>query len=233
MVSFLPAGWKEKAKELGALPRNRKFMTAETLPRVLLTHIGCGHSLRVTSALSKESGLADAPDVALLKRLRACGDWFSWMAQEIMREWNPPRGPLPIAGKRHNRRLVDGTTVEEPGATGTAWKVHFSLSLESLQCTEAAVTSPKAADGFSNFSVKKGDALFGDRGYSTARDISCAGQNGGYAIVRMISILPLFSRPGERFEILPKLRKLGIGEMAEFRVLTKSGDDYWVAGSAL
>jgi hypothetical protein len=226
IISFLPEGWKEKAKELGALSRNRKFMTAETLLRVLLIHIGCGHSLRVTSALSKESGLADVSDVALLKRLRACGDWFSWMAQEIMREWNPPRSPLPDAGKGYNYRLVDGTTVEEPGATGTTWKIHFSLSLERLQCTEVVVASPKTAEGFSNFSVKEGDVFFGDRGYSTARDIFYVSQNGGYVIVRMISILPLFSRPGERFEILPGLRKLEIGEMAEFRVLIKSGGDY-------
>ena len=84
LISFLPEGWKEKARELGALSRNRKFMTAETLLRVLLIHIGCGYSLRVTSALSKESGLADISDVALLKRLRACGDWFLWMAYGVM-----------------------------------------------------------------------------------------------------------------------------------------------------
>jgi hypothetical protein len=226
MVSFLPEGWKEKAKELGALSRNRKFTTAETLLRVLLIHIGCGYSLRVTSALSKESGLADVSDVALLKRLKACGDWFSWMSQEIMEKWNLPRNVPPIAAKRYNYRLVDGTTVEEPGATGTTWKVHFSLSLERLQCTEVVVTSPKVAEGFSNFSVKEGDVFLGDRGYSTARDIFYVHQNGGYVIVRMISTLPLFNSPGERFEILPELRKLEIGGMAEFRVLIKKGEDY-------
>jgi hypothetical protein len=123
MVSFLSEGWKEKAKELGALSRNRKFTTAEALLRVLLTHIGCGCSLRVTLVLSKESGLADISDVALLKRLKACGDWFSWMAWEIMEKWNPP----PTVGKRYNCRLVDGTTVEELGTTETTCKIHFSF----------------------------------------------------------------------------------------------------------
>jgi hypothetical protein len=56
MVSFLPKDWKKKVKKLGILFRNRKFMTAETLLRVLLIHIGCVRSLRIMSALSKESG---------------------------------------------------------------------------------------------------------------------------------------------------------------------------------
>jgi hypothetical protein len=222
MISFLPEGWQEKAKELGGLSRNRKFMTAETLLRVLLIHIGFGHSLRVTSALSKESGLANVSDVALLKRLRACGDWFLWMARGIMEKWSLPHDTQAIANKGYNYRLVDGTTVEEPGATGTTWKIHYSLSLENLQCTEVTVTSPKTAEGFSNFSVKEGDVLFGDRGYSNANGIFYVSQNGGYVIVRMISILPLYKRSDERFEILPELRKLEIGEMSEFNVLIKN-----------
>ena len=223
--SFLPEGWEEKARELGALSRHRKFMTAEMLLRVLLIHIGCGYSLRVTSALSKESGLADISDVALLKRLKACGDWFLWMAQGVMEKWGSPCDMRVFAGKGYNCRLVDGTTVQEPGATGTTWKIHFSLSLERLQCTEVIVTSPKTAEGFSNFSIKKGDVLFGDRGYSTAKDIFHVSQNGGYVIVRMISILPLYDHAGGRFEILPELRRLGAGETAEFRVWMKNGPD--------
>jgi IS4 transposase len=88
------------------------------------------------------------------------------------------------------------------------------------------VTSPKTAEGFSNFSIKKNDVLFGDRGYSTARDIFHVNQNGGYVIVRMISILPLYNRPGERFEILQELRRLKTGETAEFGVLLKNGSHY-------
>lgn len=130
-------------------------MTAETLLRVLLIHIGCGYSLRVTSALSKESGLADISDVALLKRLRACGDWFLWMAYGVMEKWSLPCNMQSLASKGYNCRLVDGTTVEGPGATGTTWKIHFPLSLERLQCTEVLVTSPKTAEGFSNFPINK------------------------------------------------------------------------------
>jgi hypothetical protein len=230
LTSFLPEGWQEKARELGALSRHRKFMTAEMLLRVLMIHIGCGYSLRVTSALSKESGLADISDVALLKRLRACGDWFLWMVHGLMEkwnsQWNSSCNTQSLADKGYNCRLVDGTTVQEPGATGTTWKIHFSLGLEHLQCTEVLVTSPKTAEGFSNFTIKKGDVLFGDRGYSTARDIFYVNQNGGYVVVRMISILPLYSCPDERFEILPELRKLEIGETAEFQVLLKNGSEY-------
>jgi hypothetical protein len=88
------------------------------------------------------------------------------------------------------------------------------------------VTSPKTAEGFSNFSIKKGDVLFGGRGYSTARDIFYVSQNYGYVRVRMISLLPLYNRPDERFEILPELRGLETGDTTEFQVLIKNGSDY-------
>jgi hypothetical protein len=226
MTAFLPEGWQEKAKELGALARNRKFATAEELLRVLLIHIACGCSLRATSALSKESGLADVSDVALLKRVKASGEWFLWMGRRLMEKWGASGGAFIKGDSKYNLRLVDGTTVEEPGATGTTWKIHYSLSLSGLQCTELSVTAPEVSEGFSNFSVGEKDVLFGDRGYSKAKDIFYVSGEKGYVVVRMISHLPLYSSPGERFNILPELRKLGIGETAEFSVFIRDRDDY-------
>ena len=43
--SFLPDDWQEMAKETGALKGLRKDKSVETLLRVLLLHLGCGHSL--------------------------------------------------------------------------------------------------------------------------------------------------------------------------------------------
>lgn len=78
LTTFLPAGWKEKAKELKALQRCRKFQDAGTLLRTLLIHISEGCSLRETSARAKQGELVDITDVGLLKRLKVSGEWFRW-----------------------------------------------------------------------------------------------------------------------------------------------------------
>ena len=46
LSSFLPEGWQEKARDLGALRRCRKIPDAGTLLRLLLIHLADGCSLR-------------------------------------------------------------------------------------------------------------------------------------------------------------------------------------------
>ena len=69
--SFLPANWQELAQESGTLKGLRKDKSAQTLLRVLLLHLGCGHSLRETVVRARKAGLADFSSVALFKRLNA------------------------------------------------------------------------------------------------------------------------------------------------------------------
>ena len=44
--SFLPEGWRELARETGALKGLRKDKSVDALLRTLLLHLACGHSLR-------------------------------------------------------------------------------------------------------------------------------------------------------------------------------------------
>ena len=79
--SLLPEGWQDKARELGAMRRERGFANPAALLRVLLIHLGQGCSLRETVVRAREGGLSNISDVAILKRLRGCGEWFKWMAE--------------------------------------------------------------------------------------------------------------------------------------------------------
>ena len=59
--SFLPAGWKELGRSSGALKGLRKDKSAESVLRVLLLYLGCGHSLRETAVRARKAGLARFP----------------------------------------------------------------------------------------------------------------------------------------------------------------------------
>ena len=64
LSTFFPADWRDLAVESGALKGLRKDKSADGLLRVLLMHLGCGHSLRETVARARQAGLADLSDVA-------------------------------------------------------------------------------------------------------------------------------------------------------------------------
>lgn len=74
IMDFLPDGWQEKARELGAYQRKRKFQHIGTLLRTLLLHLVSGCSMRETVVRAKYGGYGDITDVAFLKRLRLASD---------------------------------------------------------------------------------------------------------------------------------------------------------------
>ena len=148
----LPVGWREKAKELKAMRRQRgEIQEPETLLRILMIHLLDGCSLRETATRAVYGGLAQVSDVALLKRLRACGEWFRWIGGELMRQHVGTDGALDLLPGRR-LRLVDGSTVSEPGATGSTWRIHYAFGLPSLRCDEVYVTEPDVGESLKRFS---------------------------------------------------------------------------------
>ena len=211
----LPSGWEEKAKQLGALKRIRNF-TPEKLLRVLFIHLARGSSLRVTAAQARMGNLVSVSDVALLKRLDASGDWMNWMAEGVMRKWfpKPPAAVLEI-GKRI--RLIDGTTVQEPGSTGTTWKIHYSTELPSLRCSEVHVTDPSIGESFSDFEVCPGDFFLGDRGYCQRSGMAHVIHGQGDVLVRIKHHFPLLEENGTEFDLFGRLRALEINRVGDWK----------------
>ena len=208
LTSFLPGGWKEKAKELGALLRCRKFLDAESLLRTLLIHLSDGCSLRETTVRARKGNIVSVSDVALLKRLKASGEWFRWMALQIMNTWIAKQ-PSAVFGKGLKVRVVDGSTIQEPGATGSTWRIHYSILLPSLQCDEVLVTSPKIGESLKRFTVHPGDLFLGDRGFAHRAGISHVVNGGGDVIVRInLTNVPLVKQNGKPFPLLSRLRTL-------------------------
>jgi Transposase DDE domain. len=216
LLSFLPEGWREKANGLNALRRARGFSDAEVLLRVMMIHLASGHSLRVTSALAREGGLASVSDVALFKRLKLSGEWFLWMAQEMRRRWLADLGERTVA--EPNLRVVDATLVKEPGATGSTWRIHYAMQLETLSCDEVYVTTEKTGESFERFSVQAGDIFLGDRGYHARAGIFHIVDHGGHVVVRMRSRVNFYDLSAKRFDILKRIKDMSEGEVREYPI---------------
>jgi len=218
LVRFLPVGWEEKAKELGALRRCRKFPNAGVLLRTLLIHLGDGCSLRETAAMAKMGNLVSVSDVALLKRLNASGEWFRWLCGELMREW-VQRQPERVLGQELNVRVIDGSMIKEPGPTGSSWRIHYAISLPGLRCEQVLVTEPSVGESFERFTVCPGEVFVGDRGYGVARSLAHVLTAGGDVLVRINHTnLPLQTPTGEKLDLLGLLRSLSGTRLGDWSV---------------
>ena len=216
VMQMLPAQWEAKAIELGAMRRLRGFDSVGSLLRVLLIHLADGCSLRETAVRASAGGLANVSDVALLKRLRGCGAWFQWMAQEMAAGMAlSPATDAMLAGRRV--RLIDGSSVCEPGATGSTWRLHYALNLGTLKCDEVHVTEASVGESLTHFAISKGDVIMADRGFANRRGLRHVVKHKADVVLRAnLTNLPLLDQSGQRLELLPLLRTLAIGQAADW-----------------
>lgn len=225
LLRFLPEGWEAKATELGALVRRRKIESAQALLRLLLVHLADGKSLRTTVAYGQEAKICTINDVALLHRLKAAEEWFRWMSQELLKGLKGPCFPEAL-GRQFRVRVVDGTSISEPGSTGSDWRLHYCLQLASLRCDAFTITEPSIGEDFQRYSVVAGDLLVGDRGYCKRQGITHVLKGGGDVLVRFHSSnLPLLTYRGKPFATLEHLRSLALGSHGDWDVWYRSPDN--------
>lgn len=229
LLSFLPESWRELAKETGALRRNRKF-TPDSLLRSLLIHLADGCSLRETSTRTKQGEIAKVSDVALLKRLNASGEWFRQMSLRLRRRWTV-QPPDSFPGPEYRIRLIDGSTVSEPGATGSTWRIHYSVQLSTLQCDEVHVTETSIGESFARFTVAPGDLLIGDRGFGNRTNVRYVHDHEGFVLLRINATnLPLHFSEGGKFDLLSHLRTLNGSMVGDWDVITICRDGKSISG---
>lgn len=216
VMKMLPAKWEAKAVELGAVRRLRGFADVASLLRVLLIHLADGCSLRETAVRASAGGLAAVSDVALLKRLRGCGAWFEWMVHEMAAQMAMPLAAQTLLPGRRVR-LVDGSSVSEPGATGSTWRLHYALNLHTLSCDEVHVTEANVGESLRLFGVGRGDVIMADRGFAKMPGLRWVIQHGADVVLRAsMSNLPLRDRSGAPLQVLPLLRTLQVGQAADW-----------------
>jgi hypothetical protein len=223
LLSFFPNNWVELASEADALKGLRKNKAVESYMRTLLIHIACGHSLRETATRAKLAGLADISDVAMLGRLRKAKDWLHSLCVALFEE----QGIALHNQSNFQVRLFDATNVKEPGKTGSLWRIHYSLQLPSLTCDFFKLTATKGkgtGESFFQYSIKKGDYIIADRGYSTASGIHHVVSKKAYVMVRVnTQSLPILNLKSQPFTLLKNVTAIKkAGTIGSWKVLIPS-----------
>jgi hypothetical protein len=187
--------------------------------------VGCGYSLRETAVRARESGLAELSDVALLKRLRKCEHWLYALAVGLWQQ----RGLAQLPVGKRVVRLIDATTVKEPGKTGSLWRIHYSLQVPSLRCDFFKVTATQGegtGEGLWQIPVQKGEYLIADRGYSNNGGMVPVARVGAYLTVRLNQgAVLLQDAKGHPIDLLPRLQTLKQpGQVGHWNVFLKDED---------
>jgi Transposase DDE domain len=227
LSTFLPPGWDEQARKLGAIRRARYIKEPATVLRILLLHLACGCSLAETAARASAGGLAHISAVGVFKRLRAAEPWLLWLAQQMR---GAAQLPMKVLGRR--LRAVDATAVSEPGATGADWKVHYTVNVADLQCDFFELTDIRhGGETFRRVPIVGGDIMMGDRVYATPPGVAHVVDAGGDVLVRLNrGTLPLFDRYGRRMVLLPLLRSLKGNSPHEWAARVQNPHGGWIAG---
>src|ERR1700726_4311814 len=180
----LPADFdlEATARLRGAFTRAREIKNAETLLRLALAYGGLGMSLRETCAWAEAGGIANLSDPSLLERLCKAAPWLGdIVAALIARQAQVPAGRW--AGYR--LRALDGTSICEPGADRTTWRLHVGYDLATGQADQIVLTDGHGAENLQRLAYRPGDIVLADRYYARPRNLRPVIAAGAHFIVRI------------------------------------------------
>lgn len=225
---LLPQGWAEAARNLGAFQRARYLKTPGDVLRLLLSHAAGEGGLRVTVAKAQLAGLPSVSQVALRDRLRTSVGWLGWIIRGLSEEL---RGTAPEIAPGLRPRLVDGTTVQGPGAKGTEWRLHCGMDLKTLALDWFELTDAHGAEALERMPVAPGDVLLADRNYLRPGSVKTVAEAGGYVLLRMRwTHSAMTSEDGTAVHALDLVRSMGTDQAAEWPVRLITGEGQHVAG---
>lgn len=224
--SWLPEQLDERARKHGFLQRERGLTDSERWLRLILMHVAGGLSLEQAAMRARELDLAQVSGVALFKRLRNAEAWLRDLCQHLLSEQQRRLGPCAWPTE-YRVRAVDATDVQEPGDTGSAWRIHYSIRLPELMCDHYEVTDRSGGEKLGRYTFAAGDLILADRGYSHRPGAAHVLDSGATLLLRWNpATFPVEAKGGKKFDLMAHLRRLpacGAGEwQVQFRHGTKA-----------
>jgi hypothetical protein len=151
------------ARATKAFLRPRQITNAVDLLRLILAYCLGKHGLRLTAAWATSMGLVDITNVALLYRLRQCGDWLAMLVGQAL------AGAAPKASRGRLIRVIDATTVPKKGPEARKqnelWRIHSAFDLPDERFGYFELSDQQEGETLDRIPVVKGEIRIADRAY--------------------------------------------------------------------
>jgi hypothetical protein len=176
-VQALPDDYQQMAYQFGAFCRPRKVRSVYQLLQLVSCYCHVDFSLRSCAAqFACMQGYLS--DTAVHKRLKNCVPWVKAMLACVIQSEK-----INIAG--HLRLIaIDASTVQVPGATGTSYRLHIAMNLNTLELLDVTVTTDKQGENLFHYALQEGDIVVVDRGYNQPRSLVPFIDGGGSVVLR-------------------------------------------------
>ena len=203
-IQELPVNYHEMAYEFKAFARARKIRSPLHLLEVIMLYCGLDFSLRSCAGqISQAQGYIS--DTSVNARLEASVPWVKAMLSSVFGfEKTVNSGSLRFI-------VIDGSTVQEPGAKGTTYRLHVAIDLINLTFHQVELTTDKKGEHLDHYCIGEGDVVLLDRGYNQPKTLVPFIDRGGEIILRYNAhSMNLFNRDDEMKKIdwQEKLRQL-------------------------
>ena len=199
----LPADYAEQAREFKAFTRSRKVRTPADLLQLLMLYCGLDQALRTTAG-SFTLWQERLTDTAIRQRLMACGPWLKALLHRML-----PAAMTAVTGFR--LLVVDGSSLQGPGATGTDYRVHLVLDLTNLIMHVVQVTGVEGAESLARYPWQAGDIVLADRGYNQPQVILELSARQVWVVVRLMpTAMPLYLREIDEEQRDPAAARLDV-----------------------
>lgn len=170
------------ARETKAFMRPRQISNAVDLLRLILAYCLGERGLRATAAWAAAVGLVDISSVAVLYRLRQCGDWLAVLIGQAL------AAGAPKASRGRVIRIIDATTVPKAGPAARKkselWRIHSAFDLPHERFGHFELTDQQAGETLDRIPVVKGEIRLADRAYMQPDRMAVVLESGADFVIR-------------------------------------------------
>jgi hypothetical protein len=219
LLQDLPPETVQMAREFKAFVRAKKVKTPAQLLRVVFLYCGLDKSLREVAG-TFTALYESMTDQAVAERLRACGPWVKAMLRRML-----PLSAVDTLPQGRRFVVIDASSIQAPGATGTDHRLHIAMDLVSLQFLEVFVSDVHTGETLKHFTLGPGDVAVTDRGYAQAQGMHEAVQRGAALLVRLNPFSVVLSdAQGQPLSLVEALKRQKTETIRTLEVMIASAD---------
>lgn len=199
-------GLERTARATEAFVRPREVKSAVDLLRLVLGYCLGERGLRSTAAWAAAIGLVEVSDVALLYRLRQCGDWLALLVGRLL------AGAAPAASRGRLIRIIDATTVPQAGPaarqSNKLWRIHSAFDLPAERFGHFELTDEQGGERLDRIAVVEGEIRVADRAHLQPDRMASVLEAGADIVVRANwKNARWLDADGTPFDLIAELRK--------------------------